>query len=129
MTPEELAERLEKAAARAPAAVTATVRHEGALLRSLIQANASGRPGPNIITGRYHASWRVVAERIAAGAQVTVGTEAPQGPRLEFGFVGTDARGRTVNQPPYPHVGPSVDEMGKKLPLVFKRAIGEAINP
>lgn len=128
MTPEELAERLEKAAVRAPAAVSATVRHEGALLRSLIQANASGRPGPNIITGRYHASWRVVAQRIAGGAQVTVGTEAPQGPRLEFGFVGTDSLGRTYDQPPFPHVGPAVDEISKKMPLVMKRAIGEAIG-
>lgn len=128
MTPEELAERLEKAAARAPAAIDMTLRHEGALLRSLIQAHASGRPGPNIVTGRYHASWRVVAERIAGGAQVTVGTEAPQGPRLEFGFVGTDARGRTVDQAPLPHVGPAVEEFGRRVPLVMKRALGEAIG-
>jgi hypothetical protein len=128
VTPEELADRLERAAKQVPPAVRAAVKHEGTLLRSLIQAHASGRPGPNIVTTRYHASWRVLPERIANGTQVVVGTEAVQGPRLEFGFVGTDSLGRTYNQPPYPHVGPAIDEFRKKYPDMIMRAVREAIE-
>jgi len=99
------------------------VQHEGVLLRARIQVNASGRPGPNIVTGRYRSSWQVVAKKFAGGAQVTVGTEAPQGPRLEYGFVGTDALGRTYDQPPFPHVGPAVAESGQSFPDAVKRAV------
>lgn len=128
MTPEEFAARLERAAKELPTALYAAVKHEGTLMRALIQAHASGRPGPNIVTTRYHASWKAVPKRIPGGAEVTVGTTKVQGPRLEFGFVGTDSLGRTVNQPPYPHVGPSVEEMSKKFPEVIKRAVVEAVE-
>lgn len=49
---------------------------------------------------------------LSTPADVTaiVGTNAPQGRRLEFGFVGADALGRVYNQPPFPHVGPAVEE-------------------
>jgi hypothetical protein len=128
VTPEEFAERLAKAAVAVPAAVYGTLVHEGNLLRALIQANASGRPGPNIVTGAYHASWQVEAKRLPGGGQVTVGTMKPQGRRLEFGFVGTDSLGRTFNQPPFPHVGPAVTEFSKKFPDQLRKAIGEAMG-
>lgn len=128
MTPEELANRLEKAADRLPEALKATMHHEGMLLLMRIQANASGSPGPNIITGRYRSSWRIVADRVPGGARITIGTEAPQGRRLEFGFVGTDSLGRSFNQAPRPHVGPAVQETEQRLPEAIKRTIIEVIG-
>ncbi|WP_172673788.1 hypothetical protein [Methanogenium cariaci] len=41
---------------------------------------------------------------------VRVGTNAPQGKRLEFGFVGRDVLGRYYNQEAQPHLRPAVDE-------------------
>jgi hypothetical protein len=128
VTPEELANRLEKAADRLPGALKAMMNHEGTLLMMRIKANASGRPGPNVVTGRYRASWRIVADRVPGGARVTIGTEAPQGRRLEFGFVGTDSLGRTFNQPPFPHVGPAVQQAEQDLPEAVKRTIIEVIG-
>lgn len=128
MTPQELADRLEAAAAKVGPAVARTVTHEGQMLRALIQNNASGRPGPNIITGAYVASWRVVTRKLAHGADVTVGTEKPQGRRLEYGFVGTDSIGRTYNQPPYPHVGPAVTDLSPRFASMFRRAVEEALS-
>jgi hypothetical protein len=128
VTPEELANRLEKAADRLPGAIEAMMHHQGMLLLSRIRANASGRPGPNVVTGRYRASWQVVADRVPGGARVIVGTEAPQGRRLEFGFVGTDSLGRTYNQPPFPHVGPAVQQTEQDLPEAIKRTIMEVIG-
>ncbi|GAA1919820.1 HK97 gp10 family phage protein [Streptantibioticus ferralitis] len=80
-------------------------RHYAMLLRVRIQRNASGRPGPNVITGQYRASWDV--RMATGGGQVTaeVFTNAPQARRLEYGFVGVDGLGRHYRQPPFPHVG------------------------
>lgn len=123
----QLAAELEAASRRVVPALAAALRHEGTLLQSLIQMNATGRPGPNVITGRYRASWRVVSARIAGGAQVTVGTEAPQGRRLEWGFVGADSLGRVYNQPPFPHVQPALDTLMPRLPAQLRQAVEEAL--
>lgn len=89
-----------------------TVRF-GALLQTRVRARASGRPGPRRQTGDYRRSIsRESGRGPDGGHQATVGTNAPQGRRLEHGFVGADALGRTYNQPPYPHFGPALDETG-----------------
>lgn len=92
-------------------------RHHTMLLETKIKANASGRPGPRVITGNYRRSWTSTF----AGGVGTVGTNAPQARRLEYGFVGPDSLGRMFNQPPYPHVGPAVTV----IEPMFFRAIGD----
>lgn len=96
-------------------AVHRTVRgimvHHGQLLRTRVMAKASGRPGPNVITGDYRRSISMQVEEAPARVSVIVGTNAPQGRRLEFGFHGADSLGRYYNQPPYPHFGPAIDEI------------------
>jgi hypothetical protein len=81
-------------------------RHHAMLLQVRIQAHASGRPGPRIITGDYNRSWNTTH----VGDTSIVGTNKPQARRLEYGFYGPDRLGRVYNQRPYPHVGPAVDE-------------------
>jgi len=97
------------------AAVQKTVRdkmvHHGQLLRTRVMAKASGRPGPNTITGDYRRSISMQVEEVPGRTTVTVGTNAPQGRRLEFGFNGVDSLGRAYNQPPFPHWGPAIDEI------------------
>lgn len=103
-----IAANLSRAAAQSGVRTKVVVRKYGALLQTRIQANASGRPGPNAPTGDYRRSWNT---RYTSGPGVemaSVGTNAPQGRRLEYGFVGRDSLGRNYNQPPYPHVGPAV---------------------
>jgi hypothetical protein len=96
--------------------LNATVTKHGYALQRQIKANASGRPGPRVQTGDYRRSIRVKfgttsrlsGERGAISA--TVGTDNPQGRRLEHGFMGmTDSLGRLFHQPPYPHFGPAFD--------------------
>lgn len=134
MTPEELADRLEKAADRLPAAIRTTMKHQAVLLVMKIRANASGPPGPNRITGDYTSfggpgdSWQIEDKKVPGGVQITVGTVRPQGRRLEFGFVGTDSLGRTFNQKPRPHMGPAVEETEQDLPEAIKRTIAEVIG-
>lgn len=85
----------------------AITRHHAMLLRTRIQKNASGRPGPNVITGAYRASWDVKVTVSGGRVTAVVFTEAPQARRLEYGFVGVDALGRQYRQPPYPHIEPA----------------------
>lgn len=120
---DELAGRLERAAGRVGPEVNRTVQAQGRLLRALIMERASGRPGPNVITGSYRGSWTGEEFGVADGGGVEVGTREPQGKRLEYGFYDmTDSIGRHFFQPPYPHVGPSVTELEQDWPDPFKAA-------
>lgn len=83
---------------------------------AMIRRNASGRPGPNAPTGDYRRSWTI---KFHLSGNVTIGTNAPQGRRLEHGFTGTDSLGRVYAQKAYPHVGPAVRELGPK----YRRAV------
>lgn len=106
--PDQLAAAMAQAAARVGPATARAVGHEAMVLQALIQAAASGRPGPNVITGRYRASWQAQVRPRRNGATAVVGTFAPQGRRLELGFYGADSLGRVYAQPPFPHVAPAL---------------------
>ncbi|NUS25028.1 MAG: HK97 gp10 family phage protein [Streptomyces sp.] len=127
MTPDELANRLDRAADRIGPAVARGVQHAGELGVARIRGNASGRPGPNVITGAYRNSWRPETHRIPYGAVCTLGTDAPQGRRLELGFVGTDSLGRSYNQSPFPHVQPALPYIGGVLMTQMRLAVAEVL--
>jgi hypothetical protein len=90
----------------------AITRHHAMLLRVRIQQNASGRPGPNVITGQYRASWDVKVTVADRRVSAVVFTDSPQSRRLEYGFVGVDRLGHQYRQPPYPHIEPAYRQTG-----------------
>jgi hypothetical protein len=121
----ELAARLEQAADRVGPETNRTVQQQARLARALIRERASGRPGPNIITGQYVASWRIEPFTVPDGGGAVVGTNAPQGRRLEYGFYDmTDSIGRHFFQIPRPHVEPAVNELSPE----YERAFGDALD-
>ncbi|MEU7338709.1 HK97 gp10 family phage protein [Streptomyces sp. NPDC007074] len=121
---EDLAPRLEEAADRVGPETNRTVQQQGRLLRALVMERASGRPGPNVITGDYRSSWTPEPFAVPDGGGVEVGTREPQGRRLEFGFYDmTDSIGRHYYQPPFPHVEPSVNELSSQYEDAFKDAL------
>ncbi|QBJ94424.1 HK97 gp10 family phage protein (plasmid) [Streptomyces seoulensis] len=128
MTPDELAERLEAAAKRVGPAVQRGVTHTGTLGIAKIRGNASGRPGPNVITGAYRNSWKSVDRRWVNSALCTIGTELPYGRRLEFGFTGTDSLGRSYAQPPFAHVQPALPFIEQTLKMQMKFAVMEVLQ-
>lgn len=111
----EVARQISQRARKIPIGVDKAVSKWGLLLQTKIKANAglpaSGPPGPRIQTSDYNRSWNIRRTGNATHRRATVGTNKPQGKRLEYGFVGTDSLGRHYNQPPYPHVGPAVQEI------------------
>lgn len=66
----------------------------------------SAREKAPVLTGTLRRSIR--AEAVTGG--VVVGTELPYARRIEFGFNGTDSRGRTYHQAPRPYPRPALDE-------------------
>lgn len=124
-----MADRLDAAADNLGDTIARRVVHTAELGRGMIRANATGRPGPNVITGKYRSSWEVVGRAIPHGAQCTIGTNAPQGRRLEYGFWDmTDSIGRHFYQPPYPHVGPAVPRMETVLREQMLGAVEEVLG-
>lgn len=127
MTPDELADRLEHAAMKIGPAIEKGIKHTGELGVARVRGNASGRPGPNVITGAYRNSWRAETRSLRYGAICTLGTDLPYGRRLEFGFVGTDSLGRNYNQPPFPHVQPALGFIGQTLLAQMRLAVLEVL--
>lgn len=74
----DLADRLDAAADRVGPEVRRTVRSQADRLRDAIRQNASGRPGPNVITGQYRASWTVEDFAVPHGGGAEIGTQQPQ---------------------------------------------------
>lgn len=110
-TADEVAADLTAIGTRAGARAFAVTRHHGQLLATRTQAHASGRPGPRAVTGDYRRSIGLLMVFDGGDVVASVGTNKPQGRRLELGFMGmTDSLGRTFHQPPYPHFGPALDE-------------------
>ncbi|WP_416520006.1 hypothetical protein [Streptomyces achromogenes] len=127
MTPEELADRLEHAAVKIRPAIQKGIQHTATLGIARIGGNASGRPGPNVITGAYRNSWRPEMHGLPYGAMCTIGTDLPYGRRLEFGFTGTDSLGRYYDQKPLPHVQPALGYIGATLLAQMRLAVAEVL--
>lgn len=100
----------------------------GTLLQTRVRARASGRPGPRRQTGDYRRGISTQTAQVAPGVwAATVGTNSPQGRRLELGFVGADSLGRVYDAPPFPHFGPALDETGTEYATALA-AIVAALN-
>lgn len=95
----------------APERVRRAVDLWGDILLYTIKGMADGAPGPEIRTGRYHASIRKETSFSTGNFEVGVGTDEPYGYRLELGFSGVDAAGRQTSSAPYPHYGPAMNAL------------------
>lgn len=120
----EIANSLELAASTLAAKTFGVVNTWGMALRTKVLANASGRPGPRHVTGDYKRSWSTRSYIRGGDVVSEVGTNAPQGPRLEYGFTGQDALGRHYNQPPYPHARPALDAVEAGFLAAIEAATG-----
>ena len=104
-------------AAQGNAAISRAIGRGGLLLETAIKAHAP------VDTGDYRRSWNTRLTNTPSGPIATVGTNKPQGRRLEFGFTGTDAIGRTYNQPPQPHVEPAILQSRPKIIAEIEKVI------
>lgn len=101
----------------------ALVKHFTSLLELRVKANASGRPGPRVISGDYRRSINGRVRNHGGVMVGSVGTAAPQARRLEYGFVGADRLGRMYNQRPYAHFGPATALTFPEFALAMRRLL------
>lgn len=91
------------------------------------QASAPGE-APAIDTGILRSS--IAAKVTKGGLSATIGvhdvTKVKYARRLEFGFVGTDSKGRTYNQAARPFVFPAFEQNKKDIKNRMRRAIRAA---
>lgn len=96
---------------------------EGEVKRSFSFSGPSppGQP-PAVDTGRLRSS--ITHEVREEGNEVIglVGSNVEYARRLEFGFVGTDKRGRRINQPERPYLRPAV--FNNKTEIIKQLEIG-----
>ena len=59
---------------------------------------------------------------------VSVGTDVPYAARIEFGFAGTDSRGRTYNQAAQPYLRPALDENKAEVEREFADALEDLLR-
>lgn len=129
---EHLAQGVEQAAAYAageairlvnyqrPSRTTATGRRVGIYARDESETRA-GKP-PMQVTGTLKKSitWKLVATyRTLSGL---IGSNVRYARRLEFGFVGTDALGRVVHQPPHPYLRPAILNNKKRIMRIIAKS-------
>lgn len=93
----------------------------------IVKGNASGRPGPRVITGGHRGS--ISGDHAVQGDSVVgqIGANSAQAARLEYGFVGRDSLGRNYNQAPYPYFQPSVPEVTSAIVSEVESAVQGAL--
>jgi len=124
----DLSRDLGRAGLKAGARAYKIVAHHGLKLQARVKANAAGRPGPRMVTGDYNRSIMLEVGMDAGGPTARVGTNRPQGRRLELGFSGTDSLGRTYRQPPFPHFGPAIDEIGPGFEMDVQEEMAKVLD-
>ncbi len=125
----ELQYALTEKVAAMDAAAREVVTKGGHMIERAAKGHANGRPGPNVVTGSHRRS-------IGVHSITKKGTswESQTGPtmvysrRLELGYVQVDALGRLYDQPPYPSLGPGLqdvrDDLGALARSVYRKALG-----
>ena len=111
--------------AKLKARTTAGVHRFAVLLAERIQTAASGRPGPNIVSGNLYGSIAIdhTLGDVDGWGVATVYTNVIYARRLELGFYGTDSLGRSYNQPPYPFFSRAVEGSVDEFRSVMQRAV------
>ena len=113
----EFAAALDRVATRTQVETRAAIAEMAAELEKKAKENASGRPGPNVVTGTLRRSIKhdPITPWGLGGWQTKVGPTVIYGRRVELGFHGADSIGRRYNAPGYPYFEPafrSVDFRG-----------------
>ena len=91
---------------------------------ALVAQNDAKRRAP-VKTGTLRRS--IHTEDIDA-TTVAVGTDVPYAARQEFGFAGTDSRGRTSHQAARPYLRPALDENKAEMEREFADALEDLLR-
>lgn len=121
---------LERMVAAADAAGREIVTKGGHIIEAKAKRRASGRPGPNVITGSHRRSFtvgNVVREGFGVWRSDT-GPTMIYSRRLELGFQQVDSSGRVFNTPAYPSLGPGLQDARTELQALARDVYGRSLR-
>lgn len=114
---------------RVAAEMRAAVAEIAADVEKAAKQGASGRPGPEVVTGTLRRS--ITHDPITpwglGGWQTRIGPTVIYGRRIELGFHGTDSRGRQYNQPGYPYFSPAWRSAASRMAEIYAKHYRAAI--
>jgi len=126
---EEFAAALGRVGERTSIEARAALAEVASELEKVAKRNASGRPGPNVVTGTLRRS--ITHDPITpwgiGGWQTKVGPTVIYGRRIELGFKGADSLGRVFDAPGYPYFGPAFRQVVPRIPEIMRRHIATAL--
>lgn len=102
----------------------------GHVVEARTKMNASGRPGPNVVSGTLRRSIHVEGPSNYGtdGRKVEIGPSVIYGRRVELGFTGADSLGRNYATPGFPYLAPALETLRTTLlPGIFQQAWAAAI--
>ena len=126
----EFVARLTEMGDRATVAARAAVAEAAGEIEKQAKLNASGRPGPNVVTGTLRRSIGMtsITPWGVGGWQTTVRPTAIYARRIELGFRGTDSRGRHYDQRAYPYFRPAMEQVGPRIADIYRRHMQAALS-
>ena len=100
------------------------------LVEAAAKQKASGRPGPNVVTGTLRRSIGLVdVTRLGPGRwQSQTAPTVVYARRIELGFHSADSLGRVYDQPPFPYLGPGLDDAITALGALYREMWAAALN-
>lgn len=100
------------------------------LVEAKAKANASGHPGPGVVTGANRRSIYVDGpRREGIGAySARIGPSMIYSRRLELGFDGADSLGRIYHQAPRAFLRPALDDARSEFDAIFAKHWGAAVE-
>src|SRR5262249_15494731 len=121
---------LGRAVERASLGAREAVAEMAAELEKDAKRRASGRPGPNVITGTLRRG--IVHEPITPwglrGWKTGVGPTVIYSRRIELGFHGADRLGRVYNQPGYPYFVPAFRSLMRRAEGIYAKHWSAALT-
>ena len=125
----ELTAKLGEISAVLDEAVREAIIEVASLLDEKAKENASGRPGPNVISGTLRRGIRQTpAAKTGRGSwTISVGPTAGYSRRVELGYRGTDSLGRTYATSGYPYFVPAYEFVMLNAALIYERKVREVL--
>lgn len=116
--------------AKAEAEARAFVAEGAASIEALAKDNASGRPGPNVVTGalRRGITHDPITPWGVRGWTTKLGPTVIYSRRIELGFRGTDSLGRRFDAPGYPYFEPAIDRLAPSMPSLWAKHMRGALG-
>lgn len=124
----QLAEKFRESSKRAQGKLEKSLLASGHLVEADVKKSFVASPSPpggppGVLTGTLK---RSIATRLMP-MNVQVGTNVIYARRLEFGFTGTDSRGRSYNQAARPYLYPALRRNKAEIIKIISKGLGEEL--